>query len=100
MYAILVKGIIKTSSLVLTWKRAFLRTLEAKGFPWSPHYRGSSLTFDNPIEYPFVVLDWAEGNPLKWDDNFPSQPIRDSLLAQIAEIQQSLIMCTLETRMC
>lgn len=76
------------------------RTLEAKGFPWSPHYRGSSLTFDNPIEYPFVVLDWAEGNPLKWDDNFPSQPIRDSLLAQIAEIQQSLIMCTLETRMC
>ncbi|KID62145.1 uncharacterized protein G6M90_00g051620 [Metarhizium brunneum] len=72
------------------------RTLEAKGFSWSPRYRGASLTFDNPIRYPFMVLDWAEGCPLKWDDNFPAKPVRDAILSQIAEIQLSLITCTLE----
>lgn len=75
------------------------RTLEAKGFPWSPLYRAASLTFDNPIRYPFMVLDWAEGFPLKWDDSLPSLSIRDSLLAQLAEIQLSVLMCTVENRM-
>ncbi|OAQ98533.1 hypothetical protein LLEC1_02774 [Akanthomyces lecanii] len=74
------------------------RTLEAKGFAWSPRYRGACLTFDNPIHYPFMVLDWAEGSPLKWDDNVPSQPVRDAVLAQLAEIQLSLITCTSENR--
>ncbi|KAG8418877.1 hypothetical protein J3459_011933, partial [Metarhizium acridum] len=74
------------------------RTLEAKGFSWSPRYRGASLTFDNPIRYPFLVLDWAEGFPLKWDDSSPSKPIRDAILSQIADIQLSLITCTLEHR--
>ncbi|TQV94670.1 Protein kinase-like protein [Cordyceps javanica] len=76
----------------------FFRSLEAKAFPWSPRYRAASLTFDNPINYPFMVLDWAEGAPLKWDDNFPLQPIRDILLAQLAEIQLSLVTCTMENR--
>ena len=74
------------------------RTLEAKGFPWSPRYRAASLTFDNPINYPFVVLDWAEGFPLKWDDSFPPQPIREALLAKLAKIQLSLVTYTLENR--
>ena len=75
------------------------RTLEAKGFSWSPRYRGAILTFDNPIKHPFMVLDWAEGFPLEWNDELPSQPTRDTLLAQVAEIQLSLITCTLENRM-
>ncbi|KAM3535966.1 hypothetical protein MY4038_000742 [Beauveria bassiana] len=75
-----------------------IRTLEEKGFLWSPRYRAASLTFDNPINYPFVVLDWAEGVPLQWDDDSPSQPIHDTLLAQLAEIQFSLVTCTMENR--
>ncbi|EJP70602.1 uncharacterized protein BBA_00232 [Beauveria bassiana ARSEF 2860] len=75
-----------------------IRTLEEKGFPWSPRYRAASLTFDNPINYPFAVLDWAEGVPLQWDDDSPSQPTRDTLLAQLAAIQLSLITCTMENR--
>ncbi|KAM3562501.1 hypothetical protein MY1884_001800 [Beauveria asiatica] len=75
-----------------------LRTLEEKGFPWSPRYRAASLTFDNPINYPFVVLDWVEGVPLQWDHDSPAQPIRDAFLAQLAAIQLSLVTCTLENR--
>ncbi|KAJ3498118.1 hypothetical protein NLG97_g1382 [Lecanicillium saksenae] len=70
------------------------RTLEENGFPWSPRYRAASLTFDNPINYPFMVLDWAEGFPLKWDDDYPSRPIRDILLAQLTTIQLSLVTYT------
>jgi hypothetical protein len=76
-----------------------LRTLEEKGFPWSPRYRAASLTFDNPINYPFIVLDWAEGISLKWSDDFPSSPIREIVLTQLAEIQMCLVTCTMENRM-
>lgn len=73
-----------------------LKTLEAKGFLWAPRCLGTSLTFDNPIKHPFIVLTWAEGDPLNWDECFPPRPIRDYLLGQIASIQQSLIQCTLQ----
>lgn len=76
-----------------------LRMLEAKGFHWSPRCCGFSLTFDNPIKYPFIVLTWVEGSPLTWDDNFPPQPLRGVLLDKVASIQLSLIQCTLEKRM-
>ncbi|CEJ89231.1 hypothetical protein VHEMI05086 [[Torrubiella] hemipterigena] len=71
-------------------ERHIFQTLEAKGFTWFSHYRGASLTFDNPIKYPFLVLEWIEGSS--------SQPIRGTLLAQIAQIQLSLISSTLEER--
>ncbi|TWU71315.1 hypothetical protein ED733_000171 [Metarhizium rileyi] len=75
-----------------------LQTLEAKGFRWAPTYRGASLTFENPIEHPFIVLTWIEGSALSWDENLPSQPLRDALLQQIASIQLSLITDTMENR--
>lgn len=80
-------------------ERHNFQILEEKGFTWVPHCYGASLTFDNPIKYPFMVLEWIEGSPLRWDDDTPSQPIRGALLAQIAEIQLSLISSTLEERM-
>jgi hypothetical protein len=73
-----------------------LKELEAKGFPWAPRCLGASLTFDNPVKHPFVVLTWAEGLPLSWDENYPPRPLRDILLGQIASIQLSLIECTLQ----
>ncbi|KND86390.1 hypothetical protein TOPH_08994 [Tolypocladium ophioglossoides CBS 100239] len=75
-----------------------LQTLEAKGFHWAPRCRGASLTFDNPVKHPFIVLTWVEGFPLFWDEDLPPRPLRDALLSQIASIQLSLITCTLENR--
>lgn len=75
-----------------------LQTLEAKGFFWAPRCRGASLTFDNPVKRPFIVLTWVEGFPLIWDKDFPPRPLRDTVLRQIASIQLSLITCTLENR--
>jgi serine/threonine protein kinase len=73
-----------------------LKELEGKGFPWAPRCLGASLTFDNPIEHPFVVLTWAEGFPLDWDEHHPPQTLRNRLLDQIASIQLCLIQCTLQ----
>lgn len=73
-----------------------LQTLEAKGFRWAPRCHGRSLTFDNPVKHPFLVLAWVEGSKLGWDEDFPPRPLRDTLLGQMAAIQMSLIECTLE----
>ncbi|KAI0440989.1 hypothetical protein F4803DRAFT_444085 [Xylaria telfairii] len=75
-----------------------LQMLEAKGFRWAPKCLGYSLSFDNPVRHPFIVLTWVEGSRLPWNKSFPKQPHRDSLLGQIASIQLSLIECTLENR--
>lgn len=76
-----------------------LQILETKGFPWAPKCRGHSLTFDNPVKHPFIVLTWIEGSKLAWNENFPQKPLRDRLLSQMASIQLSLIECTLENGM-
>ncbi|KAI0388554.1 hypothetical protein F5Y17DRAFT_196022 [Xylariaceae sp. FL0594] len=75
-----------------------LQMLEAKGFRWAPKCRGYSLSFDNPVKHPFIVLTWVEGSRLHWNERFPGQPHRDNFLGQIASIQLSLIECTLENR--
>jgi hypothetical protein len=71
--------------------------LKEKGFPWAPRLCGASLTFDNPVKRPFIVLAWAEGRSLPaWNESFPPRPLRDRLLAQMASIQVSLIHHTSE----
>ncbi|KAF2462932.1 uncharacterized protein BDR25DRAFT_247028 [Lindgomyces ingoldianus] len=73
-----------------------LQALEAKGFPWSPRCRGQSLTFDNAVEHPFLVLSWFDGAQLSWSEDSPPRPVRDRVLGQMASIQLALIECTLE----
>lgn len=73
-----------------------LRMLETKSFPLAPRCHGHSLTFDNPVNHPFVLLAWVTGSQLQWDDKFPPQPMRNRVLSQMASIQLSLIECTLE----
>ncbi|OAA67564.1 hypothetical protein ISF_03740 [Cordyceps fumosorosea ARSEF 2679] len=51
--------------------------------------RGRSLSFDNPVKFPFLVLIWAEGSKPRWDDDSPPRPLRDKLLGQMAAIQVS-----------
>lgn len=79
------------------WK--VLRLLEAKGFRWAPKPCARNLSFDNPIQRPFLVLTWIEGSQLLWNEVFPPRPLRDTLLAQMATIQMSLIGCTFEESM-
>ena len=83
----------------LSAEQRTLQTLEMKGFRCAPRCRGSSLTFDNPIKFPFILLTWADGSILRWCDDSPSRDLRDNLLGQIATIQLSLIKCTLEKSM-
>jgi hypothetical protein len=73
-----------------------LQALGAKSFPWSPRCCGQSLTFDNAVEHPFLVLSWLDGVQLSWDENAPPRPVRDKVLGQMASIQLALIECTLE----
>ena len=71
-----------------------LQTLGEKGFPWAPRCLGSSLSFDNAVRHPFVVLTWIDGTALCWDENVPVRAVRDKVLAQMTAIQVSLIECT------
>ncbi|KAI9695935.1 MAG: hypothetical protein M1820_008347 [Bogoriella megaspora] len=73
-----------------------LQTLETKGFQWAPKCYGHSLTFDNPVRHPFIILTWIEGSVLHWDEESPPPLVRDKLLRQLASIQLSLIKHTLE----
>jgi hypothetical protein len=73
-----------------------LQEIGGKYFPWAPKHHGSSLTFENVVGYPFIVLSWIEGSPLLWTANYPLRPIRNKILGQVAKIQMSLIEHTKE----
>lgn len=76
-----------------------LQELESTGFSWAARLRGSSLTFDNAIGYPFIALTWIPGSQLSWSDEFPTRPLRNKILDQVAILHTSLIECTKEAGM-
>lgn len=72
-----------------------LLRLEESGFPWSPKVVGHDLTFDNTIGFPYIVLTWISGCPLRWNNSTPwKRSDRDKVVDQIANITVSLISCT------
>lgn len=73
-----------------------LDVLASKGFRWAPKCHGHSLTFDNAIKLPFLVLEWKDGSRLTWNERFPQRPLRDRILAQMAEVQLTLLERTFE----
>lgn len=79
---------------VLRDEQVVLQEIGKTTFAWAPKLHGSSLKFDNPVGFPFLALSWIGGTPLTWTADYPSRPVRDKVLAQIAEIQMSLIECT------
>jgi hypothetical protein len=81
---------------VLQGERDVIKELNKSNFPWAPKYHGSSLTFENPVGFPFITLSWIEGSPLSWTKTNPPRPTRDKVLRQVAEIQVALIECTKE----
>jgi aminoglycoside phosphotransferase (APT) family kinase protein len=100
LYTGIVGSISSTPEDVIDTVRHEMRTLEMleeKGFKWAPRCLGGSLTFENEIGSPFLVLTWVEGETLRWDDELPPSPQREKVLGEIAGIQASLIECTLKT---
>ncbi|KKK14735.1 hypothetical protein AOCH_001701 [Aspergillus ochraceoroseus] len=78
-------------------KFAFSKSWKPKDSPWAAKLQGSSLTFENTVGYPFLALTWISGSPLLWSDDFPTRPLRDKVLNQVAVIHASLIECTKAT---
>ncbi|KAF1935922.1 hypothetical protein EJ02DRAFT_360414 [Clathrospora elynae] len=83
---------------VLQGEQDVLQELGKTDFPWAPKHYGSSLTFENLVRFPFMALSWIEGSPLLWTPTDPPRPVRNKVLAQVAEIQMTLIECTKEDR--
>jgi hypothetical protein len=81
---------------VLRGEQSVLQELGRTDFPWAPKHHGSSLTFENSAGFPFMALSWIYGSPLLWTLTDPPRPIRNKVLAQVAEIQLTLIKCTTE----
>ncbi|KAF4881025.1 hypothetical protein CGCFRS4_v015968 [Colletotrichum fructicola] len=82
------------SALRTEWQT--LSKLKQQDFRWSPEPLGFSLTFDNPIKHPFLVLSWGEGSQARWDDYHPPRLLRDKFLEELATIQTRLIECSME----
>ncbi|KAH8707387.1 hypothetical protein HC256_010663 [Beauveria bassiana] len=78
-------------------ERRMYERLGKVDFHWSTRLVGASLSFANPIGYPFLVLDFAGEERLRWTDEVPRQPARAALLRRLAEIQMQLVQRTLET---
>ncbi|PQK11552.1 hypothetical protein BB8028_0003g01770 [Beauveria bassiana] len=79
-------------------ERRMYERLGKVDFHWSTRLVGASLSFANPIGYPFLVLDFAGEERLRWTDEVPRQPARAALLRRLAEIHMQLVQRTLETR--
>ena len=73
-----------------------LQVLATKGFQWAPKCYGCSLTFDNPIRLPFLVLEWKDGSVLHWTSSSPQGDERRRVLSQLASIHFTLVSCTFE----
>lgn len=50
-----------------------------------------SITPENPIGAPFMVLGWAEGVTLSWSDTHPVGPQREGVLRSVANASLDLI---------
>lgn len=80
-------------------EQQILEEINKKGFAWAPKLHGWNDTFENEIGYPFTALSWIPGSSLAWTTTSPSRHFRNKVLAQVAEIQTSLINQTIEDRM-
>ncbi|KAM5451766.1 hypothetical protein MaudCBS49596_003594 [Microsporum audouinii] len=80
---------------ILMTEIKILKHLENCRFPWSPKVIGYDVTFDNPVGFPFLVLNWIPGEPLSWTATTPKRRVdRERVLDQVAKIMISLISCT------
>lgn len=76
---------------------ATLEYLSKKKFAWSPQPITYSSNFQNPLEFPYMILTWMDGYPLEWNERVPrTLKIRESVLKQVAYIMLDLARVTEE----
>jgi hypothetical protein len=64
-----------------------LQTLQLRGFVWSPSLIGYDSTFDNQIQFPYIISSWVPGTQLRWNDNSPAlREDRNKIIHQIAHM--------------
>ncbi len=75
-----------------------LKKLEIIQFKHAPKCLAFDLSFNNPIQHPFLVLTWAEGQRLIWTKDHPTMDLRMRIMNQLFEMQLELIDHSLESR--
>lgn len=76
-----------------------LKLLAECGFTWSPRLLRYDSGFDNPLQYPYMILSWINGKPLEWTGSVPAGRAREKVLRQMANILFELVSCTEEPSM-
>lgn len=72
-----------------------LVTLQGGKFPWSPRPITYSINFDNPVNFPYMILSWIDGKPMQWNDQIPiSSHVRESVSRQLTQIMVRLALVT------
>lgn len=77
-----------------------MKKLEIIGFRFAPKCLAWEANFDNPLQYPFLVVSWTDGQPLVWKHSQPDDEMRRRLLNQLFDLHMELIDNSLESRMC
>ncbi|KFY74438.1 hypothetical protein V499_05554 [Pseudogymnoascus sp. VKM F-103] len=66
--------------MVTVRREAELRlAIEKAGIQGIMRMMAFSATFDNPVRFPFIVFEWAEGTQLRWTESFPAVSQRDKV---------------------
>ncbi|TAQ85582.1 hypothetical protein B7494_g6087 [Chlorociboria aeruginascens] len=64
-----------------------LQVLRFRGFVWAFPLVGYDPTFDNEIQFPYIITSWVSGVQLIWNDNEPAARVdRDKILVQLAHV--------------
>lgn len=79
--------------VVMTVKReAELRlAIEEAGIAGITKLKAFSATFDNPVRFPFLVSECAEGTQLRWTESYPALPQWEKVLWSVARIVLDLL---------
>jgi hypothetical protein len=74
-----------------------LAKLSQVGFHWSPRLIGGDAGFDNPIEHPYLVVNWIQGSALG-HTAITSESQREKILRQLVDIHLELFKRTQKPR--
>lgn len=78
-----------------------LQTLQAAGFKWSPRVIAFDAGFENAIRFPYIVLTWVPGTPLRWTREIPARrEDRDKVIGQVVQMIIELACATISENAC
>ncbi|KAJ6785258.1 hypothetical protein PWT90_07692 [Aphanocladium album] len=75
-----------------------LKKLELIQFRFAPKCLAFDLGFNNPLQHPFLVVTWTDGQPAIWNHEHPTMEQRERFLNQLFDLHEELIDTSLETK--